>query len=925
MPEYKKLVAEIDFDHTEDDVTLRLYQSTDNGNIVLRIQELFNIVKGIQRGTSSNWREKDQRLLRQLWPYINKPYLIKSNLQVLKLTDAKFEKLLESWSDFPDRFIEKNSQAAYAEKLPEVKIEFELENLGEKSRLSAQVKTGDGKGYPYFELGKFDVGKNTFVSIDNSLHLLAEFPIKKAILDSVFGSSAPLIPTSKIVEHLPILLQNRFDILSGPSVSHIQKFTKPQVRLSDDGADILISIHLNGHAIDLTNNHQLHKNTLIKNGNTFEIVHYSNPSMETVVKHLKSLEIQHAFEKKWKLPGNSENLSQLFKIYQSSRVDLTYDISPILQSIFEDSKMFNPVLSVQRGNGWLDMTISCESDSIEIGHNELIQIRKFQSEFVRTRDGSWIRTNNESINKAAQEIDELGFAFGHQRIPITLSKEIVGKFSNNPDLRVHKTSKELIKDLAVLHKVPTPKMPLRLTKLLRNYQKSGAEFLFNRSHFKLGCILADEMGLGKTIQLLTYIECVIKQNKNSKFLVVCPSSVISVWMNECQKFTPNITMASSSDVSLTHRKELIHKSENWDVLVTSYALVRNDVDLLQKKHFYAIILDEAQYIKNPDAEISRAVKKLGSEHRIALTGTPLENKLIDLWSIVDFLNPGFLGNLSEFKSTYSNSFMPPSVFREKISPLILRRTKNEVEKELPDRTEEIISMPLGEMQATVYKKELELIKKSLNKKGIFEIFAGLTRLRQICCDTRLLKNSPNHSLSEIDGKHPTSAKLHCLVERLLELRENNHSVLIFSQFTSMLELIESELNRHEFNIFKITGKTPLKKRAQYVNEFQSSTDSSVFLLSLKAASTGLTLTKAGYVFIYDPWWNPAAESQAIDRTHRIGQDKPVIAYRLVVQNTIEEKIILMQNEKRRLFSEVIENQKHTLSNLSVDDLVELLS
>ncbi len=924
MPVQKKLVAEIDFNHSPDDVTLRFYQSTDNGNILLRIQELFNIVKGIQRAPSSNWNEQDERLLRQLWPNINKPYLIKSNLQILKLTDAKFENLLESWSDFPNRFIEKKSQSYYTANLLEVKIEFELDCLGDKSTLSASIKTVDGKRYPYFKIPKTEIGNATLASINKSLHLLSEFPIKKEILNGVFGTSDPLIPTSKIVDHLPTLLQNRFDILGGPSVRHIKKFAKPQVRFSDDGADIMISIHLNGNALDFNDHHQFQGTKLIQNGTMFEIIHYSNPGMETVIKRLKSLNIKHAFREKWKLAGNSENLSQLDKIYQCSKDDLTYDISPNLQSIFEGEKIFSPVVSIQKGNGWLDMSISCESNALEIDQNELNHIRKFQPEFIRTKNGNWIKINRESISKTAKEVDDLGFAFGHQRIPITQSKKIVDKVNRNSDFRIHKTAKDVINDLTMLHQTPNPEISPGLAKLLRDYQKSGAEFLLNRSHFKLGCILADEMGLGKTIQLLTYIHCIINDKKHSKFLVVCPSSVISVWMNECQKFTPNIKVANSSAVSLTNRKTLIQKSENWDLLITSYALLRNDIELLKQEQFHTTILDEAHYIKNPDAEISKAVKKLSAEHRIALTGTPLENKLTDLWSIIDFLNPGFLGNLSEFKSTYSNSLMPPNVFRKKIPPLILRRTKREVAEELPDRTEEIISMPLGELQASLYKKELETIRKHLNEKGIFEIFAGLTRLRQICCDARLLKKSTHDSVSRTDSGQLYSAKLRCLIDRLLELRENNHSVLIFSQFTSMLTLIETKLNRHKFDLFKITGETPLKKRTQYVDEFQNSKKPSVFLLSLKAASTGLTLTKADYVFIYDPWWNPAAESQAIDRTHRIGQDKPVIAYRLVVQDTIEEKIILMQNEKRRLFSEVIENQTQTASNLSVDDLVELL-
>jgi SNF2 family DNA or RNA helicase len=447
----------------------------------------------------------------------------------------------------------------------------------------------------------------------------------------------------------------------------------------------------------------------------------------------------------------------------------------------------------------------------------------------------------------------------------------------------------------------------------------------------MGCILADDMGLGKTMQLLSYLVTVKARLKGDlSVLVICPASVVSVWLHENFLFTPELRMTPLSG-SMEKRKNIFYDSAEWDVLVATYSVVRNDVHYMKKHRFNAVVLDEAQQIKNPNAEITRAVKSLISEHRIALTGTPLENRLMDLWSIVDFLNPGYLDTAESFSALYVDSPSQRAKLRKQISPIMLRRLKSEVASELPSRTEELIAIPLSDVQHQLYHEELVAARKDLKSKGTVEIFATLTRLRQICCHPDLVSKG-NRKIQVPSEKNDSpvdstleSSKLECLLERLTELGAEGHSVLVFSQFTRMLDLIEHELRRNQFNTFKITGKTSADDRTRYVRNFQATDVPSVFLLSLKAAGTGLTLTRADYVFIFDPWWNPAVERQAIDRTHRIGQTKSVIAYRLVAADTIEEKIVRMQEEKQMLFSQTVDEGKALPTRLKVEDLILLLS
>jgi SNF2 family DNA or RNA helicase len=435
------------------------------------------------------------------------------------------------------------------------------------------------------------------------------------------------------------------------------------------------------------------------------------------------------------------------------------------------------------------------------------------------------------------------------------------------------------------------------------------------------------MGLGKTLQTLAWLAWLREQNrKNQKpSLVICPASVLHNWRREANRFTPHlkVLVLESGEARHNLRKQI----PQHDLIVTNYALLRRDLEEFQKFSFRAVILDEAQFIKNPGAQVTQSVKQLKSEYRLALTGTPLENRLLDLWSIVDFVQPGYLGNQEYFLETYEprgveNAEMEQRIARRRLSaklrPLLLRRLKKHVAKDLPDRIEQRRDCQLADEQRKLYLAELRrsrdqvmqaVAEKGINKSKI-HVLAALTRLRQICCHPRLV------------GNDSLSGKTETLFELLDSLLAEGQKVLLFSQFVQMLELLEKECRERQIPTHILTGQT--KDRQQVVSAFQDDPNAGVFLLSLRAAGTGLNLTTASYVVLYDPWWNPAVEAQAIDRSHRIGQTQTVNAYRLISPGTVEEKIWELQQSKAQTIADVLGEEGFARS-LSKADLEYLFA
>ena len=470
-------------------------------------------------------------------------------------------------------------------------------------------------------------------------------------------------------------------------------------------------------------------------------------------------------------------------------------------------------------------------------------------------------------------------------------------------------------------------IPDALTAELRDYQRDGLNWLQFLREFGFSGILADDMGLGKTVQALATV-LVEKQTGrcNSPSLVVAPTSLMGNWRREAEKFAPNLKVVVLHGAE---RSEHFDKLDEFDLLLTTYALLSRDLEIHQQRDYHYLILDEAQAIKNPTTKQAKAVCQVKANHKLCLTGTPVENHLGEVWSQFRFLMPGFFGEQKHFNQTFRNPIekgadnLAATALTKRLKPFILRRSKDAVASELPSKTEIIHRVSLYPEQAVLYegiRAAMESrVRRALAESGLGQshitVLDALLRLRQTCLDPRLVKMSQARAVTE-------SAKLDSLMEMLPNFVEEGRRVLLFSQFTEMLSLIETEIQRAGISYTKLTGKT--KKRDEAVDEFQSGSVS-VFLISLKAGGTGLNLTQADTVILYDPWWNPAVENQAIDRAHRIGQDKPVFVYRLITEQTVEEKIIELQERKKQYADIVVENREENLKALAADDILELFS
>jgi superfamily II DNA or RNA helicase len=468
-----------------------------------------------------------------------------------------------------------------------------------------------------------------------------------------------------------------------------------------------------------------------------------------------------------------------------------------------------------------------------------------------------------------------------------------------------------------------PTVPLGdLEGVLRPYQKQGVYWLKSLQSNGLAGVIADEMGLGKTVQALAFL-----RNIRGKSLIVCPSSLVFNWQREAARFTPDLRTLA---VQGAERRELFGQPmQDSDLIITSYPLLRRDIERYRSIEFTAAILDEAQHIKNPDSQNAQAACALRAKHRFILTGTPLENSVRDLWSLMHFLMPGYLGTRVDFRERYEreiqNDPTGPSAKRliKRIKPFILRRLKRDVIKELPEKIEQVSYCELNEKQKDIYKELVNATRRQVSEfagskdqnKARMIMLTALLRLRQACCDLRLLG-------LEQTPKDEASGKVELLMELVEEVVDGGHRVLIFSQFVTMLHLLQDEFKERSIPFCYLDGST--KDRAREVDRFQNG-DAPAFLISLKAGGVGLNLTAADTVIHFDPWWNPAVESQATDRAHRIGQNKVVTAYKLITRDTVEEKILALQQRKRAMTEATLESEQPLMEGLSISEIEEILA
>jgi hypothetical protein len=471
-------------------------------------------------------------------------------------------------------------------------------------------------------------------------------------------------------------------------------------------------------------------------------------------------------------------------------------------------------------------------------------------------------------------------------------------------------------------------MPVHFNGELRSYQKAGYNWFSFLREYNFGGCLADDMGLGKTIQTLAMLQKLREEdeqnNTRSTSLIIMPTSLIYNWLNEAQKFTPKLRILAHTG---SNRNKDVSQFINYDVVITTYGIIRVDVNEIQDFYFNYIILDESQNIKNPSSKSFKSVRQLKSRHKLVLSGTPVENSVADLWTQLTFLNPGLLGTQAFFNEEYVQAIEKrkdeekAKKLQAIIKPFVLRRTKEQVAEELPAKTEQIFYCDMSEDQATYYEKTKSAYRNDLlssmddgtyAKKQV-QLLQGLTALRQLA----------NHPKMIDESYTSDSGKFENVIHTLDNVLKGGHKVLIFSQFVKHLQIFKSHLEKEEIPFAYLDGST--KNRGEIVADFQENPALKVFLISIKAGGVGLNLTQADYVFILDPWWNPAVEQQAIDRSHRIGQEKKVFIYKFIAKDTVEEKILALQNRKKRLASSLITTEESFFKSLSKEDIREILN
>ena len=578
------------------------------------------------------------------------------------------------------------------------------------------------------------------------------------------------------------------------------------------------------------------------------------------------------------------------------------------------------------------LEFSFDADGID--RTELVDIftsiRK-KKKFYQLKSGSFIHLDSSeftSLNDFMEKLDIAPKLMENEYIELPrfraayLDQNI--RDSGFHNIERNSAFKEFVQNIREPEDMAFP-LPIGLKGSLRDYQKFGFKWLKTMDYYKLGGILADDMGLGKTLQIIALLLSSKNEMGSAPSLIIVPTSLVFNWCAELDKFAPELKYISIVG-DKNERHNLIDHLDGFDVVITSYPLIRRDIELYATQNFRYCILDEAQHIKNPSSRNAKSVKLIKAETRFALTGTPIENNLYELWSIFDFVLPSYLYSYGRFNEKYvqqtfdEDSHETFSDLNRQIKPFVLRRLKKDVLNELPEKIEHTMIAELTENQKKIYLAYLEDIKGEINKeideagfeKSRIRILAALTRLRQLCCHPSLF----------IENYTGESGKMQLLEEIIQESVEGGHRILLFSQFTAMLQMIRKRLDDLKIPCLYLDGSTPISDRGFLVNSFNDGLGK-VFLISLKAGGTGLNLTGADTVIHYDPWWNPAVEDQATDRSYRIGQKKSVYVVKLVTKGTIEEKIIALQEKKRNLIDSVIQPGETLLSKMTQEELQAL--
>ena len=553
-----------------------------------------------------------------------------------------------------------------------------------------------------------------------------------------------------------------------------------------------------------------------------------------------------------------------------------------------------------------------------------------KKKYYRLADGEYVTVEEEDVNTLRAMLEELDvsckdFVSGKMHIPVYRALYLEHRLKENKSVEMKKD--EAFRHLISHMTAPEESsfvIPQALDVIMRTYQKEGFVWLKTLAHYGFDGILADDMGLGKTLQVIALLLSEKERGADGTTLIVVPASLTYNWKAEFMKFAPDMKVSLVIG-KRQERAEIIQNYRESDVLITSYDLIKRDIAEYEGAEFYYQILDEAQYIKNHGTATAKTVKLIHSQKRLALTGTPIENRLSELWSIFDFLMPGFLHSYETFRSKWERKIVSQNdadraeQLRKLVAPFILRRKKEDVLKDLPEKLEEICYVRLEKEQQKLYdagvmelRNTLEAINEEEFQRERIGILAALTKLRQTCCGPELLYQNYKGD----------SAKRRACMELVKSAKESGHKLLLFSQFTSVLTLLEQDLEKEKISYYRIDGATPKKKRLDLVNAFNED-DTPVFLISLKAGGTGLNLTGADVVIHYDPWWNQAVTNQATDRAHRFGQTRPVSVYKLVAKDTIEEKIISLQEKKQDLAESILCGETVSIGQMKKEEILAL--
>ena len=617
------------------------------------------------------------------------------------------------------------------------------------------------------------------------------------------------------------------------------------------------------------------------------------------------------------ITGGSEHLSEAGEVLVSDRV----------RNLRVKRKQ-TAVIGVSVGESVLQLHVDTGEFPPEELEGLLEAVRERRS-YYRLKDGRFLSAQDDDLSGIARVAHGLGLSARELKqaeisLPLSRAMYLDGALKQERKLEFERDDgfRRLIRDFRTVEDSDFH-VPDSLAGVLRGYQKVGYRWLRTLDAYRFGGILADDMGLGKTLQVLAYLLALKQEGRaNRPALIVCPASLVLNWGAEAQKWTPELRVCLL-DGTAAERKGRIQRASEFDLVVTSYDLLRRDGEAHAKNEYGVCVLDEAQYIKNHQTKGARMARELRASVRLALTGTPIENRLSELWSIFDFLMPGYLYKYEEFRRRIETPVAKngdeeaSALLKKLIAPFILRRTKQEVLTELPPKTETVRVIPMEAEQRKLYMAYAWDVKKRVEESDgqadRMQILAMLTRLRRLCCDPNLC----------VEGYKGGSCKLEECVRMVTELTEGGHATLVFSQFTSMLARIRTALNEAGIASFTLQGDTPLKERAELVRRFNDG-EVPVFLISLKAGGTGLNLTGADTVIHFDPWWNLAAQNQASDRCYRIGQMRKVQVYRLIAQDTIEENILKLQEKKSLLAELAAGDANGGLLTMSREDLMELL-